>query len=179
MYARLCCTIAILSGVLCLVSPAMAEEQFKLLSYTFVGEFPKAGSISMRIEKNQNGLNILVGSRGGAMSTVHVEPAKAKAAAEVLLQAEAYYKKHQDFFAQKKSTNSPLYRQEHTDIVKVEGYQVFFQTEPRGEQFRVKFGKARPFNPMALMTKEEALLVGERLLKGEEMARFVERHVTF
>lgn len=178
MKVTLCRAAAVVLAVLCL-APTCSAEEFTFKSYSFVGELAPEGRVAIRISKDAQGVNILVGSAGGALATVHVDPAKAKAIGEVLMQADTYYRQHQDFYAQKKNTSSPLYREERSDIVKVDGYQVIFRTGPRGEDFDVRLGKARPFNPMALMNKEESAAVGKRLLKGEEMAKFVDRHVTF
>jgi hypothetical protein len=178
MNVTLCRAAAVVLIVLCL-APVCPAEEFTFKSYSFVGELAPEGRIAMRISKDPEGVSILVASTGGAIATVYIEPSKAKAVGEALMQAETYYRQHQDFYAQKKNTSSPLYREERTDIVKVDGYQVIFRTGPRGEDFEVKLGKARPFNPMALMNKEEAMAVGKRLLKGEEMAKFVDRHITF
>ena len=159
---------------------AMAHaDEFTLMTYTFTADVTKAGRVSLRVEKDPGGLNLLVSSAGGALATVRIPPEKAKAVGGVLMQAEEYYEKHQQYYEQRKNTSAPLYRKELSEIVKVEGYQVIFESTPRGEDFSVKVGRTKPFSPMALMTREEALGIGQALQKGEELAAFINRNITF
>ena len=168
-------------AVVCLIifcSLADAEE-FEIKSYKFIGDLAGEGGVRLWVEKDSNDLNILLSSTGGALATVAIHPSKAKAVGNVLLQAEDYYDRHQHYYLEKKNSSTPLYREEYTQIVKTEGYEVVFQSASRGEDFSVKVGLDKSFNPMALMTRQEAISVGKRLLKGEELAEFVNRHITF
>jgi len=159
--------------------PPAGAEEFKLQSYQFVGDLADEGRVKIRIEKDPGGLTIVVSSTGGALASVAIHPSKAEAVGRVLAQAEDYYGRHQQYYSEKKNSSTPLYREEYSETVKVDDYQVVFQSMPRGEDFSVKFGPARAFAPMALMTREEAVAVGKRLIQGEDLAEFINRHVTF
>ncbi len=162
--------------LLALVPRAQAEE-FRLETYQFVGELADQGRVRLRIEKDPNGLRLVVSSAGGPLATVAIHPSKAAELGQVLMKAEDYYMRHQEYYREKKNSSTPLYREEYEEIVKVEDYQVVFRSAPRGEDFSVKFGPVKPFSPMVLMTKEEAVAVAGWLLKGEDLAEFVNRHV--
>jgi hypothetical protein len=159
-------------------APSDAEE-FALKTYKFIGELPEEGRIRLRVEKDPGGLSILVSSLGGALATVAIHPSRAEAVGRVLLQAKAVYDRHQQYYLEKKNISTPLYREEYVETVKQDEYQIVFQSAPRGDEFTVKFGPVKPFSPMVLMNHEEAVGVGKRLLQGEDLAEFVNRHVTF
>ena len=158
-------------------SPVYAGE-YAIEDYLFVWNVAKVGNTKLRVEKSQNGLSVLLASRGGRIATVSFTPSEAVDVARVLMEAETYFQNHKKHYEQVKEKNKPLYRKAHKDDVAVGQFQVIFESSPRGETFSVKVSPQKMFASMALLTKDEALAMANYLMDAEKMAEIVNASVS-
>ena len=172
--------LTVLSVVLFVIpnlSSAMAEE-YAIDDYLFVWNVVKAGNTRLKVEKSQEGLTVLLSSRGGRIATVSMAPSDAVEISRVLMETETYFQNHKKHYDQIKEKNKPLYREALTDDVAVGEFHVVFASTPRGESFSVKVGPKKMFAPMALFTKDEALAMANYLRDAEKLAEIVNANVS-
>ncbi len=164
--------------VLSLAPGAMAQK-FAFEDYGFVWNVAREGGVTLSVQKDPGGLQILLGSRGGKVATVSLTPAEAVAVGEILLKTDSFHDEHRSFYVANQTGNKVAFNQEKSDTVKTDTCQVVFRSAPKGQDFSVRVGKAKTFTTMALMSREEALKMGALLVKGQAMAKFVNGHLKF
>jgi hypothetical protein len=165
------CFLGVVSGA--------AAEDFAFTDYTFVWNAAKEGNVGLTVRKDPGGLRFLLGSMGGRVATVSMTAAEAVAVGKVLLGTEAVYADHQGYYDANRETNKPAFNKEKSDTVKADAFQVVFHSSPGGSNFTVKVSEAKTFSTMTLLSRDEALKMGEHLVKAEAMADFVNRHLKF
>ncbi|MBW1819582.1 MAG: hypothetical protein JRJ60_20770 [Deltaproteobacteria bacterium] len=145
-------------------SGAAAAEEMRIQDYVFTWHVAKVGSVSIRVEKTQEHLWIIVGSPGGKIASVALTPSQAKVIGEILVQTQDYY----DRLMKNK-------RKEVKEVVPAGDYRVTFSKE--GRDFEVKIDRPKAFSSAVLLFENQAPEVGEWLLKSEAMAELTNRKV--
>lgn len=154
-------------SIFCLTTfiPLSNAEEFVIKDYSFTWRVAKAGFTKMAIQKDQVGLRVVLSSMGGPLATLYMSPSRAKAIGGVLAKAGDYYNR------QKKSED----RKSETSVRSGE-YRVTFSSS-QGDNFEVKIDKPAAFSAAVLLSKDEALMIGEYLRNAEKMAKLVNSRI--
>jgi hypothetical protein len=149
-----------------LMTPVSDAKDYSIEEYRFVWEAAKVGGITMRIEKSQDGLGVILGSTGGSLATVEFTSSQATAVGDVLAKAEEYYNKY------KESKN-----RENFDTIPVDGAFVTFKSKSgtRTMDFDARVHTSKYVGAAVVMTKEQAMEVAGYLKDAENMAAYVDK----
>lgn len=170
---------ALIMVVVLAFAPAAPAEEFAFTDYSFVWHAAKEGNVALAVIKDPQGVRFELGSLGGRVATVTLSGAQAAEVGGILVKADEYYEKHQNYYAANRETSKPAYNREISDVVETGDHRVIFYSAPTGSEFVVKVGKAKTFTTMALLSRQEAMAMGRQMVKAKEMEAFVDRHLKF
>ena len=136
------------------------------------------GNVAFKLQKDPEGIFCILSSLGGKLATLKLTPTKSIKIGQVLLTANDYYKKHQDFYKQEKEKYTIAYNEEHYDKVDVDGHKVIFHSQPKGTPFEVRVSEDKTFAVVAvILDRDQAVKIGKYMVDSEELASIVQAHV--
>lgn len=142
-------------------------EDYVINDYTFTWHVIQVGKVKLKIQKEEDRLTVVIGSFGGKLATLYLQPSHAKAIGEVLLKSEEYYQKHL------KSEE-----RDQKDSVQVGKYLVVFSSLTKGKDFEVRVRESKTFTfTSVLFSKDEAIKMAGHLMDAEKMAALVEKRI--
>jgi hypothetical protein len=148
-------------------------QDFTIKDYTFVWNVAKEGKTHIKVQKDPNGIRILLGA-GGSLGTIALPPAVAKEIGETLSKTEDYYNQFENYFKEKQHKKTG---RDFSKIENVKDYNVWFYSEAKRKKFQIRISKAKVSKSMANLTKEEALKVRDHLLRAEKMAAYADQKI--
>ena len=159
------------------LSQAQAEK-YAIQDYVFVWNVAQEGNVALKLQKDPEGIFCILSSLGGKLATLKLTPTKSIKIGQVLLTANDYYKKHQDFYKQEKEKYTIAYNEEHYDKVDVDGHKVIFHSQPKGTPFEVRVSEDKTFAVVAvILDRDQAVKIGKYMVDSEELASIVQAHV--
>jgi len=163
MYKRIAIVICVLflAGTL----PLSHAGSYVIKGYTFTWHVISIGSAKMEIQKTPKGLQVILGSLGGVLATLSLAPSQAKAIGEVLKKTEDYYEE------QSKSDD-----RKSDDTIEADKCKVTFSSK-QGRDFQIAIREAKIFSPEVLLSRSEAVVIGQYLRKAEKMAAFMDKRI--
>ncbi len=145
--------------------PLAAAKDLVIEDYTFTWRVAKVGAVNIRVEKEKDGLEIILSAPGGGLATLPLQPSEATAIAEVLLKTEDYYNKLKEK------------GQKETEIKVSAGNHDVVYSLPRGKPFEVTIKQPKFFGATLIVKKEEALEIGGYLRNSQKMADLVNSRI--
>lgn len=145
-------------------APARAEE-YVIKDYTFNWHIIKYGTMTMELQKTPKGVVVIFGQPMIPLCALTVSPVQASAIGELLNKAESYYE------MQKKSDDNSS-----SDTLFSHNCAVNFSSK-QGRNFKIRIKENEVFGPVVLMTRDEAVEVGNYLRQAEEMAAFMDKRI--
>ena len=124
------------------------------------------GNVSLKIQKDQDDLVVLLSSPGWKVATISLKPSQAKAISEVLAKTDDYYNKF-------KNSDDV----EHYETVQAAGVYVTYSSKKRAKDFEVKVHKSKYIGATVLLSKDEALEICKYMRDAEAMAAYVEKRI--
>ena len=149
---------------LCLIcSPLVLAKTFKITAYVFTWEARATTAVTMNIQKDPNGVWVVLKSAGGSAATIAFSPSQAKALSAVLAKAPQYQKEYSGSVSDKAET------------VPAGDIFVTFSSGRKGSNFKVRVHNKRIITAAALMDQEDAVRLSDHLLEAEAMAAHVDK----
>jgi hypothetical protein len=143
-------------------------QDFSINDYVFIWNVAKEGRAEVKVQKDPNGVSILLGY-GGGLGTIAIPPAEANAIGEILLKTEEYYGQFEKYFEERQHK---ITGKDFTKVEKIKDYEVWFYSEAKRKNFQVKISQAKAFKSMANLTKDEAVKIREHLMKSKKLAAY-------
>jgi hypothetical protein len=153
-------------NMLCLVlffSFANAQE-YTIGDYDFTWRVAKVGDVRMDLQKNPNGVSIVLAGPGGGFARLTMTPLQAKTVGDVLKNTGMYYDE------QMKEQDPNMEK-----MVSAGDHRVYFSSS-RGKKFQVGVRKSA-VGAEVLMDKDQALKMGKYLGDAEKMAALVDERI--
>jgi len=145
--------------------PLAHAEDSVIKDYIFTWYIADAGDATIEIQKNPEGLVVILKSIGGPLATLSIPPSQAKAIGEALKKTEDYYNEQKESEDWKSSKTVPA-----------GNYKVTFSSK-QGSNFVIEIAESKVFGSAVLLSKEAALKIGTYLCEAEAMAAFADKRI--
>lgn len=166
MLRKIFLALAIALFYLPVFQPVSPAGELVIEDYLFTWYAAKAGTVQMNIQKERDGVAVVLRSLGGKLATLYLAPSEARETGEILARAEELHRRH-------KESDDRV----NEDKIEAGEIRVTFASSYKGADFEIRVNRKRFFTPTVLMYKDQAMKISRSLLKAEEMAEFVRTRI--